>query len=73
MTTVDDLLVSESQDARYDEYADIFGNPVTAESIELGNRVLHWVFMENYAQYVAQGVIKQQAREAQRIARERAR
>ena len=42
-----------SQDDRYDRYADIFDNPVTSSSIELGNRVLHAQFMENYAQYVA--------------------
>lgn len=35
-------------DARYDRYADIFENPTTDASIELGNRVLHAMFMENW-------------------------
>lgn len=38
-----------TQDARYDRYADIFENPDTAESIELGNRVMHWLFTESWA------------------------
>ncbi len=51
-----------SIDQRFDRYADIFDNPVTAESIELGNRVLHWSFMENEAGgSVAQAVIKHHA------------
>jgi len=55
-------------DARYDRYAEIWENPVTSESTELGNRVLHWLFMENYAPYVALGTIRQHAAEAHSIA-----
>ncbi len=53
---------------RYDRYADEFGNPVTAESIELGNRAPHWTFMENWSISTGRGVIAQHAREAQRQA-----
>jgi hypothetical protein len=49
---------------RYDRYADIFDNPVTAESIELGNRVLHWLFMENFQASTSKLVIRQHARQA---------
>jgi hypothetical protein len=56
---------------RYDRYADMFDNPVTAESIELGNRVLHWEFMENCSPSTGRGVIAQHARNAQREASER--
>jgi hypothetical protein len=57
------------EDDRYDRYADIFDNPVTAESLELGNRVLHWAFAEWLN---PREVIRQHALKAQRIARERA-
>jgi hypothetical protein len=50
---------------RYDRYADIFDNPVTAEEIELGNRVLHHQFMENFAEYVATAAVTGRALEAQ--------
>jgi hypothetical protein len=53
---------------RYDGYADLFGNPVTAESIELGNRVLHWEFMENWSSSTGAAVIARHAREARRRA-----
>lgn len=53
---------------RYDRYADIFDNDQSAYAIELGNRVLHWIFAEWWN---PRGVIEQHAREAQRIARER--
>ena len=49
-------------DKRYDCYADIFKNPETDRSIELGNRVLHWQFMEEYC---GRGQIENHAREAQ--------
>jgi hypothetical protein len=44
---------------RYDRYAQIFENPVTDFEIEPGNRVQHWLFMENFADYVGRGVIAQ--------------
>jgi hypothetical protein len=51
--------------ARYDRYADIFDNPETVESIELGNRVLHWSFMENDAgRSVGRRVVIQHAKQA---------
>jgi len=53
---------------RYDRYADTFDNPVTAESIELGNRVLHWTALENWSPSTAHGVITQHARQAHRRA-----
>lgn len=56
---------------RYDRYADTFDTPVTAESIEVGNRVLHWMFMENWSTSTGRGVIAQHARNAQRAARGR--
>jgi hypothetical protein len=58
-------------DARYDRYAEMWDNPVTTESIELGNRALHWLFMENFAPYVALGTIGQHAAEAHDIAARR--
>lgn len=51
---------------RYDRYADTFDNPVTAESIELGNRVLHWTALENWTPSVGRAVIAQHARRATR-------
>jgi hypothetical protein len=51
---------------RYDRYADTFDNPVTAESIEVGNRVLHWMFAENWSPSTGRGVVEQHARDAQR-------
>ena len=54
---------------RYDGYADTFDNPVTAESIELGDRILHWTFAE---WWYPRGVIDQHAREAQARTREAA-
>ena len=46
---------SSESDKRYDRYAEIFNNPINEHVIELGNRVLHWSFMENFAPYVAHG------------------
>jgi hypothetical protein len=63
--------MTSTTDARYDRYAEIFENPVTDTSIELGNRVLHWMFMENFAPYVAQGTIRQHAEQAHSIAARR--
>jgi hypothetical protein len=58
-------------DKRYDRYAAIFDNPVNEWVIEVGNRALHGLFMENFAPYVARGTIRQHAEEAVRQARER--
>jgi hypothetical protein len=55
-----------TKDARYQRYADLFENPETAESIELGARVLHWVFMENFDSLRARLVVTQHAQEAKR-------
>jgi hypothetical protein len=58
-------------DRRYDRYAEIWDNPISEHVIELGNRVLHWSFMENFAPYVARGAIRRHAEDAVRQARER--
>jgi hypothetical protein len=60
--------MTSTTDARYDRYAEIFDNPVTDASIELGNRVLHWIFMENFAPYVALGTVREHAVTAHSIA-----
>jgi hypothetical protein len=57
---------AESLDATYDRYADIFENPVTAEEIEVGNRVLHNMFTENYQASTGGEVVKGRAERAQR-------
>jgi hypothetical protein len=57
---------AESQDAPFDRYADIFENPVTAEEIEVGNRVLHSQFMENYQASTGRWAVKGRAEKAQR-------
>ena len=49
---------------RYDRYAEIFDNPVDAAVLELGNRVLHWQFMENYQTSTGYLVVRDHAREA---------
>lgn len=56
--------MAESQDARYDRYADIFENETSAQSIELGNRALHWLFMENFQSSTGFLVVTQHARKA---------
>lgn len=53
------------QDAAYDRYADIFENPVTAEEIEVGNRVLHGSLMENYQDSTGRLVVTRRAVQAQ--------
>ena len=60
------MTAPESQDARYDRYADIFDNPVTAEEIELGNRVLHGQFIENWQPSTTREVVRRRAGKAQR-------
>ena len=62
---------SSETDKRYDRYAEIFDNPINEHVIELGNRVLHWSFMENFAPYVAHGAIQQHAEDAVEQARRR--
>jgi hypothetical protein len=57
---------------RYDRYADLFDNPVTAASIEVGNRVLHWQFMEHYQASTAREVVEGRARQAQALAAQQA-
>jgi hypothetical protein len=49
---------------RYDRYAEIFENPVSEAEIELGNRALHWLFMENFQASTGYGAVRQHAREA---------
>ena len=56
-------------DRRYDRYAEIFDNPVDADSIERGNRVLHHEFMEAWS---PREVVANRARRAQEEARGRA-
>ena len=56
----------EPQDARYDRYADTFDSPVTAESIEVGNRVLHDQFTENYQQSTGREAVENRARRARK-------
>jgi len=62
-----------SMDERYDRYAEMFDNPVTAESLELGNRVLHWHFIENFQQSTGYEVVTNHARDAQKRTRQGAR
>jgi hypothetical protein len=57
---------AEDQNARYDRYADIFDNPVTAEVIEVGNRVLHGQFAENFRGSDREGVVRDRGEQAQR-------
>jgi hypothetical protein len=49
---------------RYDRYAEIFENPVSEAEIELGNRALHWLFMENFQASTGYAAVRQHAREA---------
>lgn len=58
-------------DKRYDRYADIFENPVDAEVLERGNRVLHSEFMENFQQSTGRLSVVHSAEEAVRQARRR--
>ncbi len=57
-----------SQDARFQEYADIFEEPETADSIERGWRVLHWEFTEGWN---PRETVTHQAIRAQHIAKYR--
>lgn len=52
-------------DERYERYADIFEDPETAESIELGRRVLHKMFMENFQASTARLEVASRARQAE--------
>jgi hypothetical protein len=52
------------QDATYDMYAEVLECPVTAEEIEVGNRVLHGQYLENFQASRGREVVKGRAEKA---------
>jgi hypothetical protein len=63
---------AEDQNARYDRYAEILESEVSAEEIEVGNRVLHGQYLENFSSR-GREVVKGRAGNADKSGKKRGR